>query len=161
MSPSNHFSATDDNPQSTELGTADVSLEIARHLGVATRFKNDLEQPSFGRLLPTAWEFAQNGQPDLVTNPNSNLSRDPAVPRLRHLQPPCAASSVVSIQKWEGYVTEVQNGTFFARLTDVSGGGAEEEAEFAVSELSRDDLPLLEPGAGFYWSIGYQTDLTD
>lgn len=30
-----------------------------------------------------------------------------------------------------------------------------EEAEILLDEVSEDDLPLVTPGAVFYWSIGY------
>jgi len=51
-------------------------------------------------------------------------------------------------------VLEVGQETFQARVLSKQGG-QEEEAEFPLEELDPEDLALLEPGAVFYWSIGY------
>lgn len=61
----------------------------------------------------------------------------------------------VCLQRWEGYVLEVGSDAFLARLVDLTRGGTEEEAEILIEELDPSDHPLLEPGAVFYWSIGY------
>ena len=42
-----------------------------------------------------------------------------------------------------------------ARLIDLSEKESEGEAEFALDEIHSDDLPLVKPGAIFYWTIGY------
>jgi hypothetical protein len=58
-------------------------------------------------------------------------------------------------QKWEGAVTAVEGDYFIARLTDLTAGTAQEEVELPLEEVSDDDRPLVEVGAVFYWSIGY------
>ena len=68
--------------------------------------------------------------------------------------------SVVSLQKWEGYVLDVSKTSFNARLIDLTERGTEEDAEFDLSEVSQDDLQLVAGGAVFYWSIGYLSDPT-
>jgi hypothetical protein len=60
-----------------------------------------------------------------------------------------------AMQKWEGFVIEVKDDTFFARLTPIIGEGPDQEAEIYLSEVEPEDQPLIEPGAVFYWSIGY------
>lgn len=70
-------------------------------------------------------------------------------------------NSDIALQKWEGYVLEISAENFTARLTDLTAQGAKEDAEFNISELSQDDLSLLEQGAVFYWTIGRQTDSTN
>jgi hypothetical protein len=61
----------------------------------------------------------------------------------------------ISLQKWEGAVLEVKEDSFFARLIDLTDSNIDEEAEFSIEELSPEDIPLLKPGAIFYWNIGY------
>lgn len=65
----------------------------------------------------------------------------------------------ISLQKWEGVVTNISEGLFTARLVDLTQTGPEEEAEFSISEISQGDQNLMEQGAVFYWSIGYLDDL--
>jgi hypothetical protein len=61
------------------------------------------------------------------------------------------------LQRWIGRVEEVKPYTFVTVVSDVTNPqNPPEEVEFDSSELSPDDLPLLVPGAVFYWSIGYQ-----
>jgi hypothetical protein len=60
-----------------------------------------------------------------------------------------------TLQKWEGYVIEVRKDTFLARLTPIVGEGLDQEAEIYLEEIEKDDHALIEPGAVFYWSIGY------
>lgn len=66
--------------------------------------------------------------------------------------------SLEPLQEWEGYVTEIGESTFAARLVDVTAGARTEEevADFLISDLSDDDLLLLKEGAVFRWVIGYQ-----
>lgn len=59
------------------------------------------------------------------------------------------------LQKWEGYVLEIDNEVFRARLIPISGQEDIQEAEIYLSEVTEEDRDLLEPGAVFYWSIGY------
>ena len=67
---------------------------------------------------------------------------------------PARVSSVV-LQKWEGVVLEIGEDTFTARLALLAGEGGDQIAEIYCDEIDADDRMLLEPGAVFYWSIGY------
>jgi hypothetical protein len=58
-------------------------------------------------------------------------------------------------QKWEGYVIEVRQDVFLARLIPIKGEGSELEAEIYLEDVELPDHALVEPGAVFYWSIGY------
>ena len=69
--------------------------------------------------------------------------------------PPSFTDSFKAIQKWEGYVIEVYEETFLARLIPILGEGADQEAEIYIEEVEPVDQVLIEPGAVFYWSIGY------
>jgi hypothetical protein len=90
----------------------------------------------------------------------SNQEFEPELPRFPTLEPLRFHHSVISLQKWEGYVLQVERDRFWGRLTDLTNPGTQEDAEFAISELSEDDVPLLRTGAVFYWSIGFHTDAT-
>lgn len=60
-----------------------------------------------------------------------------------------------SKQKYEGIVLEVTGESFVARLRNLTDDLLDEEAKFAIEDLSSDDLVLLKKGAMFYWNIGY------
>ena len=66
----------------------------------------------------------------------------------------------VSLHKWEGIVLAVQRDSFLARLIDLTQGSPEEEGEFSLNDVSGEDMPLLKPGAIFYWNIGYHDSRT-
>lgn len=63
----------------------------------------------------------------------------------------------VSLQKWEGYVLKVLDDNYIlVRLVNLTDPGQpDEEAEIPIQELSFEDHELIEPGAVFYWNIGY------
>lgn len=63
-----------------------------------------------------------------------------------------------AMQKWEGYVNEVREDSFVAVLSPITGEGPDQEAEILIDDVSLDDRPLIEPGAIFYWSIGYRDE---
>lgn len=63
-----------------------------------------------------------------------------------------------ALQKWEGHVVSVSESEFTATLIDLTRPGVEEEAVLDLTELSEDDLPLVQPGAVFYWSVGYRVE---
>jgi hypothetical protein len=62
-----------------------------------------------------------------------------------------------AIQKWEGKVISISGETFRATLSTIVGDKAEQEADIYINEVTPDERHLLEPGAVFYWSIGYLT----
>jgi hypothetical protein len=69
------------------------------------------------------------------------------------------AAVLQPLQSWEGVVLEVRDKTFTVRLVDLTGDRPEEEMELEKEELSDFDLELLEPGAIFYWRVGYRRQL--
>jgi len=64
------------------------------------------------------------------------------------------------LQKWEGIVLDVQEESFTARLVDQNNEGPDEEAEFSLEEVTLEDISLLQPGAVFYWNIGFSDKLS-
>lgn len=67
--------------------------------------------------------------------------------------------SLVQLQEWEGYVLDVSETGFTARLVDLTRQETtpSEEADFDVEEVSDNDRDLLREGAVFRWTIGYET----
>ena len=78
-----------------------------------------------------------------------------------HLLPPPTSylkGNFKLLQSWEGRVLNVDsvNHEFTAIVTDKTDPSADdEEITLSIDEIPPDDLPLLVPGATFYWSIGY------
>jgi hypothetical protein len=70
---------------------------------------------------------------------------------------PIRKTRIQTLQEWEGYVTDVLQTTFVARLVDVTAGQhtASEEAEFPLDDVADGDRPLVKPGAVFRWTVGY------
>ena len=63
-----------------------------------------------------------------------------------------------ALQEWEGYVTEISDMEFTARLTDLTSGAkyASEEASIPQDEISDDDADKMQVGSIFRWVIGYE-----
>jgi hypothetical protein len=64
-------------------------------------------------------------------------------------------ANFVATARWEGVVTERFATYFVAQLIDLDND-EEATAEFDLNELSEPDIPLCEPGAFFYWAVGYE-----
>ena len=72
-----------------------------------------------------------------------------------HRSPP---TTLHALQEWEGYVTEISDTEFSARLTDLTSGAnyAREEADIPLDEISEDDAAKMQVGSIFRWVIGYE-----
>ena len=142
--------------QLSQQGTCDVLFAPDEGVKAGASF---FQAPRGHGRSPTA-ELTNEESPPLTYSFASNRQADRETPEIPVPRPSPARHSVLAIQKWEGYVVEVQKESFAARLTDLTNPGTQEDAEFAACELSPDDLPLLRTGAVFYWTIGRQTDST-
>ena len=62
------------------------------------------------------------------------------------------------LQEWEGYVVEIGEAEFVARLVDLTAGLSHEteEATIPLNELSDPDRAKVEVGGFFRWVIGYE-----
>lgn len=61
----------------------------------------------------------------------------------------------ITINKWKGEVTVIEDDEFEAIITDLTEGGTKEEITFSFEDVSEDDRELIQEGAIFYWKIGY------
>ena len=87
------------------------------------------------------------------------LSEAPMAPRVVRLpqsnsEPECRYDVR---QKWEGVVKWCTETEFGVVLRDLTHPNApDEEVTLSLDEVSSEDIPLLQPGAVLYWSIGYE-----
>ena len=76
--------------------------------------------------------------------------------------PPTASSvpaaSLHPLQEWEGYVTDIDENAFGARLLDLTAGDVveQEEATIPLEEISVEDRSRMNIGSIFRWVIGYE-----
>ncbi len=64
------------------------------------------------------------------------------------------------LQLWEGRVLSRGKDEFTAIVQDnTNPSNPEEEVVIALTELGDEDLPLVQPGAVFYWSIRYEQQI--
>ncbi len=90
--------------------------------------------------------------------------RDPMIPTSATFQPAARMLKISSRepklktrQLWEGTVVGVRNGGFAAVLRDRTNPSNPDEQgsfNFEDTEISADDLGLINPGSTFYWIIG-------
>ena len=85
-----------------------------------------------------------------------NFSSIVNLPQTRpHRSPP---ATLHALQEWEGYVIEIDDEKFTARLTDVTGGvtHAGVETEIPLDQISEGDAAKMKVGSIFHWVIGYE-----
>ncbi|VEN73320.1 conserved hypothetical protein [Candidatus Desulfarcum epimagneticum] len=66
----------------------------------------------------------------------------------------------ISLQKWQGIVEDAGENFFTAKLINLTEKGHDEWAEISYDEITEEDIGLIQPGAFFYWSIGYNHSVT-
>ena len=64
---------------------------------------------------------------------------------------------IEAVQEWEGYVVEVDDEAFVARLVDLRAGAtcAGEEAVIPFTEINPEDAARMRIGSIFRWVVGY------
>ncbi|MBI3182893.1 MAG: hypothetical protein HYZ28_12215 [Myxococcales bacterium] len=61
------------------------------------------------------------------------------------------------LQQWEGVVVAIHGDSFSATLRDLTDPTTPTEvAELFIEDVAPDDRALLDSGAVFYWSVGYE-----
>ena len=88
----------------------------------------------------------------------NGVPRNGGVDILPPLVAPVPTASLHALQEWEGYVTDIGDEEFGARLLDVTAGDAveREDAVIPLEEVSAEDRLRMEPGSIFRWVIGYE-----
>ena len=96
---------------------------------------------------------------DAIVDGATNGARRSALPAVRPEVPECfpeRSPSLFPRQEWAGRVTAIANGTFDARLRDLTGGGRE-VATIDLEEVSPEDRPRIRIGSLFHWVMGYES----
>ena len=111
-------------------------------------------------LHPVCTENHDVSYLDLNNSGGNRFSRDVCI-SIPHAEP-WGAPTFHALQEWEGFVTEINEKTFVARLVDlkVGQGTDEEEARIPLSVLSDQDKAKLRLGSIFRWVIGYERHVT-
>lgn len=61
------------------------------------------------------------------------------------------------LQQWEGMVERISDDTILAIIIDKKNvDNPNEEVEIFLSEIDKEDMLFVRPGASFYWSVGYE-----
>lgn len=87
---------------------------------------------------------------------------DNALSRIVTLPQPSArwspSATLHALQEWEGYVVEIGEDEFVARLVDLTAGMSYEtdEATIPMEEISEHDAEKMSEGDIFRWVIGYE-----
>ena len=120
-----------------------VRLTLARETDILTTGVRDPDAES-----ATLSAFAGRGQID------DSLSPILSFPKPR----PRPAITFHALQEWEGYVVNIGETDFVARLVDLTAGSSheEEEADIPLAEISDDDAARMRAGSIFRWVIGYE-----
>ena len=122
-----------------------VNLVLAHTEVAPATGENDIgAQPEFPRATPSQ-ELASDGFSQILDFPQLRVPAQPSV-------------TFHAIQEWEGYVIEIGETDFVARLVDLTVGATyeEEEALIPLVEVSDDDSAGMQVGSIFRWVIGYE-----
>ncbi|MCU0693015.1 MAG: hypothetical protein MUF54_16590 [Polyangiaceae bacterium] len=116
-------------------------------------FRPQASPPVPSRLLLDQQRAAARSESELVWNEDIDAANVWVLPRKTQ-----RAVRFQLLQQWEGTVAEVDGDGFIAHLRDKRDPDASlERATITLDELADHDLPLVEPGAIFDWTIGYLT----
>lgn len=77
-------------------------------------------------------------------------------------EPRAPTTTLHALQEWEGYVVDIGETDFVARLIDLTAGSEheDEEATIPLAEISDDDVARMREGSIFRWVIGYERSVT-
>lgn len=81
-----------------------------------------------------------------------------AVPHVQHrisLREP--RTNFLTLQAWEGVITDVNANSFSAKLMDLTTNAPDEEADIDLADVSKDERSLVKTGAVFLLHVGYAT----
>ena len=136
-----------------------LAFDVAQMSHLHLRFQSMLDEMSQASYLSSSQiDIGAPARGSLWTTGQAASAGEALLPRLPSSSDRRSVSS--SSERWEGVVLGIERDVFRARLVDLDRQTPDEEAEIYLSEVSDEDRVLVEPGAIFYWSIGYYTDRT-
>ena len=103
----------------------------------------------------TSMEAPAGTVPAFVDRDESTLAQIMDFPQLVQPEP---STTFHSLQEWEGYVVDIGDTDFTARLVDLTAGRSQEDEEAIVplAEISHYDRAKMREGSYFRWVIGYE-----
>jgi hypothetical protein len=143
----------DKNVEGTEIDVSEDRFPFLVDAGLSEKLPKETVSSYLGQVSPNS--SAQALQEHLATE-SSPFQDEVKNPIIRMKKTSYKPDNFKSLQRWEGFVVEVREESFIARLIDLTEERPEEEAEFPFSEITyKEDLRFITEGAIFYWSIGY------
>lgn len=142
-----------DDQSATAIATGvDDSVQRASRAVDFALAHSDPSQPgTFGQ------DLQRTGRTSTIS---SSPDQRPAEVASMPLVPPSTPGtpSLHALQEWEGYVLEIGDGDFTARLVDLTAGATYEgeEADIPLCEVSAADAEKMQVGSIFRWVIGYE-----
>lgn len=100
-----------------------------------------------------AWESIPWGSMTPQSAPHHPRPRVVLEPSKAHQGPHSQHFALIAY--WIGAVMDIGTEEFTASLEDPRGKLMPHEGEFPIGIVSESDMPLLDVGAIFYWSVGY------
>ena len=139
-----------------------------RSLAPVQRANDAVESAVAGRNNPPSEESARGPQEKTTVRPRF-MGQDQSGESFYRLIdfPPAPARSepratLHALQEWEGYVVDVGDTDFVARLIDLTAEAEreDEEATIPLDEISDRDADRIREGSVFRWVIGYERSVT-
>ena len=99
-----------------------------------------------------------NAAPQQVLTGRAQEAEDPIIDCWPQQARSTPTASFHALQQWEGYVVDIEDDEFVARLVDLTSGASYEEEEAVIprAELSDGDDTKMCVGSIFRWVIGYE-----
>ena len=141
----------------SDFGEDAVRKHLVQNVDQAVR--SVLEQ---GTGSPTTSVHDQDIEGTTLLTFASREQDDDVLPRILNLPQPSAhrslSATLHALQEWEGYVVEIGEDEFVARLVDLTAGMSYEtdEATIPMEEISEHDAEKMSEGDIFRWVIGYE-----
>lgn len=135
-----------------EADAAKLARDVAERIGLALEYGTGAAFGTGSR----ASNAATNGLSTDGRQDADDLFRAVSLPPLPPHHPPPV--TLHALQEWEGYVVEIGEEEFVARLIDITAGASyeEEEARIPISVLSDDEVAKMREGSIFRWVVGYE-----
>jgi hypothetical protein len=139
-----------------ELAGPPADEELTNLTGSRLEFRGILSKPA----TPRRFEAPEGNSGRVLPYTAELQQTEPAVRPVVVWVPeiPQTREGFDVLQKFEGTVQAVQGDSFTGRLVDKTHFGPEEEAEIPLAEIMPGDRELVQPGAVFYWVIGYRRE---
>ena len=141
-------SDTDADAANAYAVSVEETVSLALEHGVDVIPTTGVRDPDAKASTLRPFTGGERGLKDLswiVDLPEPKVRRAPAV-------------TLHALQEWEGYVVDVTEGDFVARLVDLTAGSSheEEEAVIPLDEVAEQDVHKVCLGSIFRWVIGYE-----